>query len=40
VHEVVNANNKFMVYEDGSMRATEGYFKGEIHATGGTIGGL
>ena len=40
VHEVINANNKFMVYEDGSMKATEGYFKGEIHATGGTIGGL
>jgi hypothetical protein len=26
IHEVINANNKFIVYEDGSMRATDGYF--------------
>lgn len=40
VHEVINANNKFFVYEDGSMKATEGEFTGTIHATGGTIGGV
>ena len=40
IHEVINANNKFFVYEDGSMKATEGEFTGTIHATGGTIGGL
>ena len=40
IREVINANNKFMVYEDGSMRATEGYFVGEIYATGGEIGGV
>lgn len=40
IHEVINANNKFMVYEDGSMKATDGEFTGIIHATGGTIGGL
>jgi hypothetical protein len=36
----MNANNKFFVYEDGSMKATEGEFTGTIHATGGTIGGV
>ena len=40
IHQVINANNKFMVYEDGSMKATDGEFTGVIHATGGTIGGL
>ena len=40
IHEVINANNKFFVYEDGSMKATDGEFTGIIHATGGTIGGL
>lgn len=40
IHQVINANNKFMVYEDGSMKATDGEFTGTIHATGGTIGGL
>ena len=40
IHEVINANNKFLVYEDGSMKATDGEFTGVIHATGGTIGGL
>lgn len=37
---VINANNKFLVYEDGSIKATDGEFTGTIHATGGTIGGL
>ena len=40
IHEVINANDKFIVYEDGSMKATDGEFTGIIHATGGTIGGL
>ena len=40
VHEVFNANEKFIVYEDGSMKAAEGEFTGVIHANGGTIGGL
>lgn len=39
-NEVINANNKFLVYEDGSIKATDGEFTGTIHATGGTIGGM
>lgn len=49
--EVINATDKFIVYEDGHMIATSGEFTGIIHAeggeftgtinaTGGTIGGL
>jgi len=37
---VFDANNKFIVYEDGSMKATDGNFTGEIHATSGTIGNM
>ena len=40
IHQVINANNKFMVYEDGSMKATDGEFTGIIYATGGRIGNL
>lgn len=40
IHEVVNANNKFIVYEDGSMKATDGEFTGIINATGGKIGNM
>ena len=40
IHAVVNANDKFIVYEDGSMKATEGEFSGIIHATGGKIGNM
>ena len=40
IHQVINANNKFMVYEDGSMKATDGEFTGIIYATGGKIGNL
>ena len=40
VHEVINADDKFIVYEDGSMRATDGDFTGVINATGGQIGGV
>lgn len=39
-NEVINANNKFLVYEDGSIKATDGEFTGVINATGGTIGGM
>lgn len=40
IHEVFNANDAFLVYEDGSMKATDGEFTGTIHATGGTIGNV
>lgn len=40
IHEVFNANNSFLVYEDGSMKATNGDFTGTIIATGGKIGNL
>ena len=40
VHEVFNATDKFIVYEDGSMKATEGEFTGTINATGGKIGNM
>lgn len=40
IHEVINATDKFIVYEDGSMKATTGEFTGTIHATGGTIGNV
>ena len=33
-------NQEFVVYEDGRLEATGGYFKGEIHADSGTIGGV
>lgn len=34
------AKQEFIVYEDGRLEATGGYFKGEIHADSGTIGGV
>lgn len=40
IHEIFNANNAFLVYEDGSIKATSGEFTGTIHATGGTIGNM
>lgn len=40
IHQVINAANKFIVHEDGSMVASNGTFTGTIHATGGTIGGI
>ena len=40
IHEIINANNAFYVYEDGSIKATSGEFTGTIHATGGTIGNM
>ena len=37
---VIDANNNFIVYEDGFMKATGGEFTGTINATGGKIGSL
>ena len=39
-HEVINASDKFVVYEDGSMIATDGVFTGTVFATGGQIGNM
>ena len=39
-HQVINAANKFIVHEDGSMVATDGIFTGTIYATGGKIGNM
>lgn len=39
-NQVINATNKFIVYEDGHMKATSGEFTGTINATGGKIGNL
>ena len=36
----VGSKQEFVVYEDGRLEASGGYFKGEIHAESGTIGGL
>ena len=40
LHRVFDANNAFIVWEDGSIRATNGEFTGTINATGGQIGNL
>lgn len=37
---VMNANDKFVVYEDGHMKATGAEFEGHITATSGTIGNV
>ena len=39
-HQVINANDKFIVYENGAMVATDGEFTGTIIATGGKIGNI
>lgn len=39
-NQVINANNDFIVYEDGHVKAMSGEFSGSINATSGTIGGL
>ena len=36
----IDSKQEFIVYEDGRLEATGGYFKGEIHADSGTIGGV
>lgn len=40
IRQVFNAADKFIIHEDGSMRATDGEFTGTIYATGGKIGNL
>lgn len=40
IKEIINATDNFIVYEDGSIIANDGYFKGTIEATGGKIGNL
>lgn len=40
IHKVISAGNKFVVYEDGKMVATDGEFTGTIYATGGKIGNM
>lgn len=40
IHKVISAGNKFIVYEDGKMVATDGEFTGTIYATGGKIGNM
>ena len=37
---IIDANNSFVVYEDGYMKATGGEFTGTINATGGKIGNI
>lgn len=39
-YQVFNANNKFIVYENGRVKATDGEFTGNISATSGSIGGF
>lgn len=38
IHEVFNASDKFIVYEDGSIKATKGEFSGTINAIAGSFG--
>lgn len=40
IHKVISAGDKFVVYEDGKMVATDGEFTGTIYATGGKIGNM
>lgn len=40
LHRVFDANNAFIVYEDGSIKATNGEFQGKIIATEGQIGNM
>lgn len=39
-HRVFDANDRFVVYEDGSVRAVSGHFEGELVATSGIFGGF
>ena len=39
-HQVINAANKFIVHDDGSIVAEDGIFRGIIYAEGGEIGGV
>ena len=35
-NQIINASDKFIVFEDGSVRARNGEFTGKIHAAGGS----
>lgn len=39
-HRVFNANNKFIVYENGKVKAIDGEFEGKLKATSGEFGGF
>lgn len=38
-HRTIDMNNKFVVWEDGTMYAKDGYFEGTINATNGVFSG-
>lgn len=40
IHRNLSINNKFVVWEDGTVYANDGYFAGTINATAGTIGNV
>ena len=39
IHRTFDINNKFVVWEDGTMYAKDGYFEGTINATDGVFSG-
>jgi hypothetical protein len=39
IHRSIDINNKFVVWEDGTMYAKDGYFEGTINATDGVFSG-
>ena len=39
LHRTIDVNNKFIVYEDGSVKALSGEFTGTVHATDGEFTG-
>lgn len=39
-HQRMNVNDQFIVYSDGTIKATKAEIKGKIEATSGTIGGM
>ena len=40
IHETINAHGNFIVYEDGSLKATKASITGHIEATSGKIGNM
>lgn len=40
IQRTLSVNNKFVIWEDGTMYAKDGYFEGTINATGGHIGNM
>ena len=39
LHRTIDVNNKFIVYEDGSVKALSGEYTGTVHATDGEFTG-